>query len=211
MKSQKGFSAIEAVLIIVIIGLVGGIGYYVYQTHQSDQTKHTVSNIKQPLVQFTDKTKLYTFSYPKDWVITNLPLVIEGQSAEKVQNISINYPGGPESDPIIVTSDKTPTQAQQTTAAWEATAKEEPKLFSTLSINGYKAMQRHIEYNDEKGNVVEDTYLITNKDQSSVVFLIQSKRITSRTDDAFDVSLNFDATDKLADFKAIVNSTKFLR
>ena len=136
---------------------------------------------------------------------------MENQSSGNVSNISINYPGGPETAPIIVTSDKTPAQAKQMTADWEASAKEEPKLYNTININGYKAIQRHIEYNDEKGNVVEDTYLITNKDQSSVVFLIQSKRITARTDDAFDVSLNFDATDKLEDFKAIVNSTKFLR
>lgn len=205
-KNQKGFSPTLAVLIIVVMGLIGGLGYYVYQAQQNNQTKSNVSNTRQPLKQFTDPTKSYSFSYPGDWDVKKLPSL-----GEKVQSISINYPGGPETDPIIITFDRTPTQAQQTAASWEAAAKEEPNLFSTSKINGYMAMQRHIEYDDDKGNVVEDTYLIINNDQSSVVILIESKNIRSRTDDSFDASLNFDATDKLADFKAIVNSTKFLR
>ncbi len=208
---QKGFNVVEALIIMVIVGLIGGAGYYVYQNQQDKQPNKKVAVTKQPLAQYTDPTKLYTLSYPKDWVIENGSLVLEGQSAEKNSSISINYTKDPTLEgpmpPVFVTSDKTAAQTQRILEAWGDGSGPEP--YKTISINGYKTLHRHIEggLENEGFSFREDAYLLINKDQSSVSFLITSKHIAKDEDK---LGPSFDATDKLEDFKAIVNSVKFL-
>lgn len=206
--SKNGFSIVEVLIAIVIIGLIGGAAFYVFNKQNNGSSYTQSSTEKQPPVQYTDPTKLYSLSYPKDWLINDdLPLFINGQTADKQHNMSFNFPGGAEDGAMSVMSDKTPNQARGMTEAWESTAKREPELFKTITINGYKAMHRHIESDDEEGSFVEDAYLIINKDQSSVSFLFESKSI-SRPKQEF--LPDFDNTHKLEDFKTIINSIKFL-
>lgn len=203
-KRSKGFGTVEALLTMVIVGLIVGVGYYVSQKPQAPKAqKSTTSNTKPVLTSFTDPTKLYSFQYPKGWTIEELP-TIDGA----VHSIAISYPGAPaESYAVLVSADKTPKQAE-TARQWEESAKREPKLYSTTTINGYKAMHRHIAYDDEEGSAIEDTYLLVNDDQSSVMYLIESKSTSKDPELADD---NYDATSRLKDFKAIVYSTKFIR
>lgn len=203
--SANGISSVGIIFILVITGLVGGIGYYVYQTQQNNQTESTVSDTRQPLKQFTDSTKSYTFSYPGDWDVKAQPYREDWSG--KVQLTSINYLGGNEgSDPISVSFDNTPAQAEEKIKYYESLAKSYPaeEVYKTITINGYRTLHEHIEYNDSKvGELREDRYLIINQDQSSLFYIVTSKKKDDIT--------NFDATDKFADFTALVNSTKFLR
>ncbi len=219
MRAQRGFSALEVVLVIVIAGLVGGIGYYVYQTqknNQANQAWNNATDIKQPLKKFTDPTQSYTFSYPGDWEVKTQPYREDWQG--KVQLTSINIPGIKKGDdPITVSYDNTPSQANERVKYYESVAKEYPsdEVYKTLSINGYKTLHGHFEYDYTKekprkgydystvGKITEDRYVMINHDLSSLSYIITSRRINYIS--------NFDATDKQTELTAVVNSTKFLR
>ncbi len=206
--NQKGFSTVEALIIIVVICALGGVGYYVYSKQQAKQSDKKISVTKQPLVLYTDPTKLYTINHPKDWTIEDLPLVVTGLTPNKQHDMRMSFPGDLSDGALSIMSDKTPQQAQVALKNWEDGVKREPKVFTTTTINGYKTLHRHIEFDDEEtGAGREDYYVIINKDQSSVGVLIESKRISKPADENLP---DFDNTDKLEDFKAIVNSIKFL-
>jgi hypothetical protein len=197
--NQKGFSSL-VILIIIVMGLMGGTGYYVYKNNQSDGVKD--SSIKQPLIKFTDPTKSYTLNYPKDWRVKT-PASIKDWS-DDAQLTMISYPGAHTNDPMTVSFDKTPKQAQLQSKVFEEDAKSDPKAYEKITINGFPAYHQRTEWGDQKViETREDRYLIINKDQSSLLFIIMSK--------VNDETGKYDASAMLPDFIDIVKSVKFLR
>lgn len=64
-KSQKGFSAIEAVLILVIVGLLGFVVWYVFHTKSStDNTYGNASNVQTTPPPVSNKTSSNTAAKP---------------------------------------------------------------------------------------------------------------------------------------------------
>jgi hypothetical protein len=67
-KSQRGFSAVEALLIVIIIGMLGGVGWYVW--HSQKQVDKTYSQTANSSVSPKTKAKsTKTTATPLDPVI----------------------------------------------------------------------------------------------------------------------------------------------
>jgi hypothetical protein len=117
----------------------------------------------------------------------------------------ISYPGAKTPDPMTIDFDKTPRQAQLHTQLMEEDAKDDPEGYEKTTVNGYQVHHQRLEWAD--GNVIvtrEDRYLITSKAKSSLLIVITSKQNDP------ELQPNYDASDKLSDFTAIVQSVKFL-
>lgn len=48
--SQKGFSAVEAVVVLVVVGLIGGVGYVAYHHQTKNNTASTTTTSTQSKV-----------------------------------------------------------------------------------------------------------------------------------------------------------------
>lgn len=79
-KNSLGFTAVEAVIILLVVSLLGlAIWYFVHakaQTNDGIEQAKNVSKIEVPktreeeLVQYTNAEYGFSFSYPKNWQIT---------------------------------------------------------------------------------------------------------------------------------------------
>ena len=189
------------VAVIAIFICAAGFSVYKHQNQSSkNQTNHST---KQAPVLFTDPTKSYTFTYPANWKVKT-PKPIKDWS-DDAQLTWISFPGSPVPDPMNVSFDKTPKQAKEQSALLETYKKSSNNEIEELQINGYKAFHEKIEFG-EKGKIdsIEDRYLIVNKDNSSLYYIIGIKS----NDD--ELGVHYDATNKTQDFLSIVKSTKFL-
>ena len=197
--SQKGHAHLLLVA-VVVVALIGVVGFRSYSHREQTPKQQTV---KQASLLFTDPTGSYSFTYPSNWKVKT-PKPIKDWSDE-AQLTWISFPGSPVPDPMNVSFDKTPKQAKEQSALLETYKKSGGSDIEELQINGNKAFHEKIEFGD-KGKIdsVEDRYLIINKDNSSLYYIIGIKSNDS------ELGVHYDATNKTQDFLSIVKSTKFL-
>lgn len=108
-KSQKGFSAVEALLILVIVGIVGGLGWYVWDANED--SKNSLSKSSQAEQKKTEssssKWKWYEnknfgfkFSYPESYGTASIIHTTEGDGPK---SYTITFSAFPkETSPYVI-------------------------------------------------------------------------------------------------------------
>jgi type II secretory pathway pseudopilin PulG len=210
--SQKGFSAVEALLVLLVIGLIGGAGWYVWQKQNDKSTPNNsneVSTVKQ--VELTDSSKTFSIQYPNswsavpyeapghdgparpepDWSKTPQPITLRNQNNKNAEIKIDGYAN------VSTTIDK----------EIEAIDKDQFNTYSKVTINGYEAIKHVLDFagpsDAEKYKDITYTVLGNN---SKVTLKFRERYSNVTTNGEYD----FDATNLSSDFEKVVNSVKFL-
>jgi prepilin-type N-terminal cleavage/methylation domain-containing protein len=203
-KNQKGFSVIEVLLVLVIIGLVVGIGWY---TLNRNNHHRSATNSAQPTKAktYTDSSKLYTLSYPENWIVKEAADCCEGAPKDHTQvprMVTFIPPG--KSDihgyGVQIQADKTDALATLIERGW-ATNKHTPEA---KNINGSDTAYVKVSFNGDAENYVDHNYLIKHNEAS--VFVSFREKYYHQSSAA-----DWTAAQDMQAFSAILDSITFTR
>lgn len=209
--NQSGFGAAGIILIILAVLVIGFVGVQVASNQGSSKNSSASNGASAPSSKtYTDDSQSYSFAYNSSgWQLTTT----------STHNGPANVTYLDNQDPWLNPSNGNYTGSGITALGYKATgnlnndladALRDPagtdEKAQTVTINGYSGIYKQVSNSD----YTDDMYIVTN-DKNSVYFIFREKMSETDTSDGKSVTKTIDDTKYVPDFKAVVNSVKFLK